>query len=220
MAAHSWVAAQPNPHAYDQYNLNRKFVSSGAYRDDRLFLDFGNRPAYDVGWKLHVVKPTGLNLNNYMLPQTYLRLLSYLRDEGIPHKIVRNLANLAIMEQSPSQIGKFITIYPRDTAELTELVDAIEILIPENATNPCAVEDHQVGARGLVGARWGGLTSEFSVDHHGAVIDDDRSGPYRPGWVRNPFDSASTGQEGWVRFDEDQQRDMQIIRRNRRRGGQ
>ena len=218
MAAHVWVPAQPNPHAWGNYVLNRKFVSSGAYREDRIFLDFGPKPAYDVGWKLHIVKPNGLSVNNYKLPPTYLRLLSYLRDEGIPHKIVANLANLAEMERNPSQIGKFITIYPENTAQLTGLVDLIESTIPENATNPCAVEDHQVGARGLVGARWGGLTSEFSVDQAGHIIDDDRKAAFCPDWVRNPFDPTSHGNEGWVKFSEEQEQDVRIIRRNKRRG--
>jgi hypothetical protein len=199
----TWVRATPDP---DHQN----FVNSGDYTGDRRFLDFGGRPAYDVGWKLHVVKPNDLDRYNSYLPMNYKRLLSYLRDQGIPHKIVRNLDQLAQMEQTPSQVGKFITIYPNSSAQLRSVANQIEVLISENATNPRPPNDLNVGARGLVSARWGGLTSVCAVDNQNGVVYDNRNISH-PGWVLNPFDPQSQGQDAWQTFDEQQNKQVKIM---------
>jgi hypothetical protein len=222
--AHAWVPSSRPAAPSPTQPMTVDFVDPGIYTRDRFFLDFRS-PANNVGWKLHVIKPRGLGrgLDTPHLPENYQKLLRYLRVKQIPHKIVANLDGLARMERNSAQVGKFITIYPNDEEQLKRVADIIEALIPDNvniAANPLAPEDQPVGARGLIGARWGGLTSEFTVDQAGNIITDDRMAGPRPAWVKNPFNPRSTGQEGWVRFDEDQQRDVQIIRRNRRRGGQ
>jgi hypothetical protein len=198
-SSHAWVPATPNPHAYDRYKMHRNFVQPGQYSVDRNFLDFGS-PAHTVGWKLHVVEPSGLDLDHYHLPQNYKQLLSYLRNNNIPHKIVGNLAGIEEMARD-GQHGKFITIYPNDSQQLTQLVNQIEVLIGADATHPNASNDLAVGTRGLVSARWGGLTSKLTVNQQGQLVEDERLVSH-PDWVRNPF--AGPGHDGphdWKDFD-------------------
>jgi hypothetical protein len=155
-----------------------------------------------VGWKLHVVKPRELGDRNPELPESYIELLVHLRELKIPHKIVSSLRGLTEMETSDQQVGKFITIYPRDTAQLIGLPDQIEPLIKDEALHDgIAIGDLPVCSTRIVGARWGGLTGPNAVDQHNRLIKDDR-GRSHPDWIRNPFDKDSKGREGWVRFED------------------
>jgi hypothetical protein len=175
-----------------------EFPAKASYKPDRLFLDF-LRPIQDFGWKLHVVKPQGLGVTSPNLPQGYLQLLDFLFQSQIPHKIVGSLAFLEEMERNPSQIGKFITIYPKDTQQLILIADLIDNYIPKN-TNRIPEEDMPVGSNGVTGARWGGLTSPYTVAQDGGRIKDDRkAGPF-PAWVKNPFDPLSKGIDAWGNF--------------------
>jgi hypothetical protein len=201
--------------------MQQDFVDPGVYTRDRIFLDFGH-PTSNVGWKLHVIKPPNLgrSISESHLPDNYMRLLRYLRVKQIPHKIVANLNGLAVMERNSGQVGKFITIYPNDSEQLRRVADIIEAFVPDNvniAANPLAPEDLPVGARGLIGARWGGLTSEFSVNQTGNVIPDDRAAGPRPDWVRNPFNPRSVGVDGWVQFNDQQKAEIAVLRNRRRR---
>jgi hypothetical protein len=182
---------------------NEQFEFSGKteYKDVRIFLSFG-KPEHDVGWKLHVVKPRELGDRNPELPESYIELLVHLRELKIPHKIVSSLRGLTEMETSDQQVGKFITIYPRDTAQLIGLPDQIEPLIKDEALHDgIAIGDLPVCSTRIVGARWGGLTGPNAVDQHNRLIKDDR-GRSHPDWIRNPFDKDSKGREGWVRFED------------------
>lgn len=191
----------------------------GDYQEDRLFLDF-DRPSNDVGWKLHVVKPPTLSVDTPELPDCYRRLLSYLYDKDIPHKIVRSLAHLSEMERNPLQVGKFITIYPENSGQLKELSDRIEAKFPDNPAmnRTMASGDLPAGSRGIVSARWGGLTGPFTVDRDNNLINDDRSRPY-PAWVKNPFDPESRGNDGWIKFEDHPQIKDQLASRMGERGG-
>jgi hypothetical protein len=165
-------------------------------------------PLNDVGWKLHVVKPPGLSVQQPDLPTHYSRLLFHLRRMKIPHKIVRSLAGLAEMERDPGQIGKFITIYPNDNAQLLRLPVVIDnCLLADLRDSHTARGDLPVGARGVSSARWGGLTSRYVVDDDNDIALDDRTRPH-PDWLRNPFDPQSQGRDVWVTFNEKQQGQM------------
>ncbi len=184
-------------------NREFEFPAKGEYVLDRIFLDF-RHPRNDVGWKLHVVKPSTLSVDNPYLPKNYLDLLRFLYVKKIPHKIVRNLNGIAAMERTATQVGKFITIYPDNTEQLKRVPELIDALIPDNSPgNGLAPGDLPVSARGLASARWGGLTSPFSMDRNGNLVLDDRNAGAYPDWVRNPFDPASGGADGWVQFDDD-----------------
>jgi hypothetical protein len=165
-------------------------------------------PLNDVGWKLHVVKPLQLSLDNPDLPKNYYLLLSYLQRRQIPHKIARNLAGLAEMEKDPGQIGKFITIYPNDNAQLLGLPETIDCFLQAKLLGiHTAPGDLPVGARGGASARWGGLTSRFVLDSDNDIALDDRTRPH-PDWIRNPFDPQSQGQDVWATFNEKQRGQM------------
>ena len=180
----------------------------GEYRTQGIFLVYSS-PEFDVGWKLHVVKLRGLSVEHPHLPQDYLEFLAYLCTEGIPHKLARNhLSGIGAMEKVETQIGKFITIYPADTAQLKILPIMIDLLVPaELAGSPNAPGDRPVSSQGLTSARWGGLTGKNAVDSRGLVVPDNRHAA-RPDWVQDPFDPASKGVDAWHKFpgpeDEDQ----------------
>jgi hypothetical protein len=185
------------------------FPARGDYHLDRIFLDYLS-PTHDVGWKLHVVKPQTLSVDDPGLPKNYLNLLRVLYVKKIPHKLVRNLAGIALMERNPTQRGKFITIYPIDNDQLKRVPELIEA-----PTNPIATGDLPVGARGLTTARWGGLTSQYAVDRDNQLIDDDRNAGPKPDWVKNPFNPGSEGAEGWVKFADNPDLQHEILRRRR-----
>ena len=170
------------------------------YRKDRIFLSYGH-PQHDVGWKLHVVKPSGLSVLNLTLPESYKRLLIFLIEEKIPHKIVGSLHGIAYMEINPQQAGKFITIYPGGADELVALPDKIRSCIGSDAVgNACARNDRPVAAG--VSARWGGLTGPYTVNQHNSVVEDDRARPH-PDWIRDPFDQHSQGADIWTKISAD-----------------
>ena len=173
-------------------------------RESGLFLVYAN-PGCDVGWKLHVVKPPGLSIQNREFPESYKKLVSTLLTNRVPHKIVKSILALAEMESRTEQIGKFITIYPLNATQMMRVLEAVESTIQDDfeARAQTAAGDLSVGSRGLVGARWGGLTSPFTVDVRNNVVMDDRSRPY-PDWIRNPFDPLSKGKDVWLRFKDDE----------------
>jgi len=168
----------------------------GDYRVDRSFLDFGN-PTSDAGWKLHVVKP-GARWSPPDLPDDYRRLLQYLCVKRIPHKLVSSMANLEKMERDATQVGKFLTIYPEDNFEMMRLLVIIEVFLTDPTPRPTAPQDHAVGDRGIVSARWGGLTSELTIDQQGHWVKDRRD-LASPGWIRNPFIHNCARREGWYK---------------------
>lgn len=181
------------------------FPTKSQYRKWQLFLCFLD-PAHDVGWKLHVVKPRTLSRDNPSLPESYVELLNFLCAEKVPHKIVRSIRALEVMESDPQQKGKFITIYPQDTSQLRNLSDAIDAMMPRGSAkkHSTALGDLPTSSRGIIAARWGGLTSRYSLDANNKLVRDDRSRPY-PDWVRNPFDPHSPGKDPWIRFRENPQ---------------
>jgi hypothetical protein len=191
------------------------FKSRYVYRDTGGFLCH-LPPAYNVGWKLHVVKPSSLTTNS-RLPKDYQNLLGALRARHIPHKIVGDLGALTQMEKNPLQVGKFITIYPEAEEELISVLDLINNCIDKDAMSfTTAPKDLPVSCKGIVGARWGGLTSAYTVNAQNELVDDDRSRSH-PDWIRNPFDPASRGADGWVVFRDDQK--MQVLARDFKTGG-
>jgi hypothetical protein len=168
------------------------------YRELRIFFVYGY-PRHDVGWKLHVVKPSGLNVKHPYLPASYSNLLIHLFEMKVPHKIVFSLEAINAMESRQEQCGKFITIYPRDVNELLALPDQIEACIRKDAIgSPTASGDRSVAVG--VSARWGGLTGPCTVNQLGRVVQDDRTRPY-PDWIRDVFDPHSQGADVWTKID-------------------
>ncbi len=204
--------------------LDKEFIegaAAGFYHEDRLFRDFRS-PSHNVGWKLHVVHPASLEYllpslgwqrasalqqgyHARPLPESYLAVLAHLRVNGIPHKIVGAIRGLRRMA-STGQQGKFLTIYPHDTQQLLGLVHDIEVQLGNTHGAAPAPGDFPVGSLGLITARWGGLTSPFTVDAQNKLVMDRRDIPY-PDWVQNPF-LQQNAQNSWFDFSEEQKAEI------------
>jgi tRNA A-37 threonylcarbamoyl transferase component Bud32 len=145
------------------------------------------------GWKLHVssVPSQAERLLSIILP-----ILSVWQT---PFKVARSEEILALLNEgslSPTQIGKFVTIYPPSDAQSRSAADEL-IAVTQDFDGPEVTTDLRLGR--VVYARYGGFDPEmerdrlghvFSVlhDEKGAKRPDDRVVPFfPPPGIHNPF---------------------------------
>ena len=145
------------------------------------------------GWKLHVSS----------VPSQAERLLSVvlpiLRARAVSFKVARDRQVLALLNAGslgPTQIGKFITVYPPSDAESRSLADELTAAT-QHFEGPEVITDLRLGR--VVYARYGGFNADqerdrlghvFSVLHDdaGASRRDERAVPFvSPRGVINPF---------------------------------
>jgi serine/threonine protein kinase len=145
------------------------------------------------GWKLHISS----------VPHQADRLLSIivpiLGARRVPFKVARSEEILALLNEGslgPTQIGKFVTVYPRSDAQSRSLADELTA-VTQDFDGPEVTTDLRLGR--VVYARYGGFNPDleqdrlghvFSVlhDDEGATRRDDRAVPFvPPRGIFNPF---------------------------------
>ncbi|OJW53472.1 MAG: hypothetical protein BGO67_01880 [Alphaproteobacteria bacterium 41-28] len=171
---------------------------------DETSPDYYHTP--DQGWKLHVTAPLD------HLAEVVEAISPVLYQKNIYHKIVSSIANYMRLEQSKTQKGKVITIYPKNdthAAEIAKLLDetVLNLGLPRVIFSTPPYEAI-VGESGAISARYGGFKGYLlnEVDRQGIQaggrIADERDGsgwkvPYKPDFVNwNPF------MESGLRFNE------------------
>lgn len=151
----------------------------------------GSLPAQ--GWKIHV----SARLDN--AERVLARVADYCRPRGIPFKHLRG-PRLLLMRNSKyarrAASGKFVTVYPRDDAELELTAKELADLLA-GETGPYILSDLRYGD-GPVHVRYGGFAARYCVSADGqtvpaiegpdGVLVPDRRDPvfHVPEWVTLP----------------------------------
>jgi hypothetical protein len=149
----------------------------------------------EQGWKLHV-PATVLTAGKVL--QTVAALLS---GHGVLYKAPATLGELDKLNRGLfygySQIGKFLTIYPRTTDEAVALASSLHRLTRRMAA-PAVPFDTKYRKGGCVYYRYGafkmlevecenGERTYAIRDPEGNLVPDERENPSPPEWVTDPF---------------------------------
>lgn len=145
------------------------------------------------GWKIHV----SARLDN--AERVLARVMDYCEPRGIPFKHLRG-PRMLLMRNSKyarrAASGKFVTVYPRDDAELELTAKELAALL-DGETGPYILSDLRYGD-GPVYLRYGGFAARYCISPDGQVvpaIEDatgtlvpDRRDPvfHVPDWVTLP----------------------------------
>ncbi len=149
------------------------------------------------GWKLHV------SANVPGATEVLRRALPVLLDAGATFKLAETHRFLAELNQGGaafSQIGKFITVYPRNDAEAVALAVSLD-----RATlrmhGPAVPSDRRLNPGSQVFYRYGAFASRYTqtplgellpaiVAPDGEIMPDRREAFAPPAWARDPFQEA------------------------------
>jgi hypothetical protein len=155
------------------------------------------------GWKLHV------SADAASAPEVLRRALGVLLDDGATFKVLGSSALVGAVNQGsagPSQIGKFITVYPADDRQAVRLARSLDEAT-RGLAGPRIPSDRPLVAGSLVHYRYGGFdgrTVQTPVgeilpamrDPSGRLVPDRRVPVYRPPpWVDDPFAAAGIAAE-------------------------
>lgn len=149
------------------------------------------------GWKLHLssVQVQARDLLEAVVP--------ILREERVGFKVAQHDHVLALLNEGefgPTQIGKFVTIYPRSDEHARRLADRL-IARTTEFTGPRIVTDHHLGS--VVYARHGSFSPVIQRDRLGqavpmiegvnaTLVPDRYTVPFvPPTHVRDPFDGLN-----------------------------
>lgn len=143
------------------------------------------------GWKIHIsVMPNqAVALASVILPA--LRGM-----ENPPmHKLVKSLADYTSDDRLEKR-GKFITIYPKNVAHLTQIFAVIEPLLTEGGFANDNIQppyDLPIGQSNLMSTRYGSFNDKAVYDpaasaERGApqFAEDTRTEGYKPAWIETP----------------------------------
>ena len=120
-------------------------------------------PQLDYGWKLH------LSAVQVQVDELLERVTPLLKQRQTPFKIARNAEVLARLNEGAygaTQVGKFMTIYPRTDRECTELAEEL-VVATSILGGPRIVTDCYLG--GAVYARYGIINPLLERDRLGTV---------------------------------------------------
>jgi serine/threonine protein kinase len=147
----------------------------------------------EQGWKLHI-SATILSAN-----KIFTRVAPYIKDRDVLFKAPSSLEELYKLNSGLyygySQVGKFITIYPRNTAEAVSMARELHRLTT-GMPSPLVPFDSRFGAGSSVYYRYGsfnlqmpdGSATDALRDPGGKLIPDSRYGEEsKPKWVVDPF---------------------------------
>lgn len=172
----------------------------------RQWLQFHTGPASlpQQGWKLHVSASvsSARAVLRAVLPILFARSATF--------KMAVSLKRLKFLNQGGagrSQIGKFITVYPRNDEEALALATLLD-----DATNglsgPSIPSDHALHTGSLVYYRYGGFSNQLVIQNtiglilpairtpENEILTDLRHVPYQaPPWVVDPFINAGIATE-------------------------
>lgn len=149
----------------------------------------------EQGWKLHV-PATVLTAGKVLR-----RVGPLLRDRGVLFKATASLGELMRLNSGfhygYSQVGKFITVYPRTSEEAVQLAERLhELTLGMRA--PAVPFDERYRPGGCVYYRYGafrlmevegedGETAHAIRDPEGNLVPDVRGAAFKPDWVADPF---------------------------------
>lgn len=111
------------------------------------------------GWKLH------LTADLASAPTVLKRVLPFLLQETAAFKFASTLEQLRQLnrgEKGQSQVGKFVTIYPRDADEAVRLAVKLDDMT-RGLSGPCVPSDRMLRPGSLVFYRYGGYDGSASV---------------------------------------------------------
>ena len=145
------------------------------------------------GWKLHV------SATILTAPIVLDRVGPFLKEQRVPFKAPRSLTHVgrlnAGLQKAYSQIGKVITVYPRNDAQAVFLAQHLDLLTRGLAA-PKVPFDLRFSDSGNVYYRFGsfidvqldgqGATTRGVYTANGALVPDDRQEP-KPEWVSDPL---------------------------------
>jgi tRNA A-37 threonylcarbamoyl transferase component Bud32 len=194
-----------DPHFYDSLSTGRKEttwfaaarrpVPDGWQRealDDWLIYGPVGGSLPDQGWKIHVA--ACLDNADRVLHQVF----QYCQIRGLSFKFIHGRAALLMRNAKYARrgtSGKFITIYPRDDAELELVCKELSDLL-DGEPGPYILSDLRIG-HGPVHVRYGGFAARYCVvdgvvepavaDPSGTLVPDRRDPVFNtPQWVSMP----------------------------------
>ncbi|GCE12809.1 class III lanthionine synthetase LanKC N-terminal domain-containing protein [Tengunoibacter tsumagoiensis] len=136
--------------------------------EQRMWLRF-RRPQSTLpaqGWKLH------LSADHLSAETVLRRVLPLLLAKTVAFKCTSSLLNLTKLnkgEGGESQIGKFLTIYPRSSEEAVEIAPLLDELT-DGLSGPRIPSDRMLRPNSLVFYRYGGMNSEKWVQESNGQI--------------------------------------------------
>lgn len=152
----------------------------------------------EQGWKLHV------SAGILSAPVILGRVIEVLREEHLAFKVVASFERLAALNEGRdgnSQVGKFITVYPRDDAQAVRLACSLHQATP-GLGGPRIPSDRRLRPGSLVHYRYGGFgalevrtplgeTLPALRTPDGTLVPDRReSCATTPAWAPDPFMAA------------------------------
>jgi len=155
----------------------------------------------EQGWKLHV------SATIMSATEVFEAVSPFLHSKGAMFKAPVSLYELQKLNSGSlygySQVGKFITVYPRNAAEALSFAGELHRLTQELPA-PVVPFDHHYRSNGCVYYRFGAFKkieiensdekrSYWMRDHEGNLIPDDRESTDVPAWVTNPFEKSESG---------------------------
>ena len=154
----------------------------------------------EQGWKLHL-SATVVSANTVLCTA-----LPVLVGSGANFKIARSLAQLQSLNEGRlgfSQVGKFITVYPCNSAHAVRLASALDERL-QGIPHPDIPSDKPLKPRSVVHYRYGsfgqrcvrtpiGQLLSAVQKPDGVLVPDRRTVPYRqPEWLEDPFIASGT----------------------------
>lgn len=150
------------------------------------------------GWKIHV------SATVEAAPKVLAQTLPILLKNTVTFKFAGSPEILGSLNEgngASSQIGKFITVYPRSDAQAVDLAQALHTAT-SGLSGPKVPSDRQLKPGSLVHYRYGGFDGFVMqtplgeilpaiTGPKGELIPDRRVVPYQPAsWVEDPFEAA------------------------------
>ena len=163
----------------------------------------------EQGWKLHVAA-TILSAS-----ETLAAVSPFLQSKGAMFKAPVSLYELRKLNSGSlygySQVGKFITVYPRNTDEALSFARELHRLT-HKLPAPVVPFDYRYRSDGCVYYRYGAFKvielestdekrSYWMRDPEGNLIPDNRESTDLPMWISNPFDNSDNGSRELSRTD-------------------
>jgi predicted Ser/Thr protein kinase len=167
----------------------------------RIYSEHTETP--EQGWKLHVSADTS------SAEEVLRRALPVLLAEDAGFKVVCSISDLGLLNNGMdglSQVGKFVTVYPKDDAQAIRLAVALDEAT-RGLCGPVVPSDRLVAPDSLVHYRYGGFGPRFIqgpsgeilpaiAAPNGELVPDLRLEVYRaPEWVVDPFVAAGVAAE-------------------------
>jgi serine/threonine protein kinase len=146
------------------------------------------------GWKIHI-SATPLSAR-----AVFSRVQPFLERRDLLFKVAASLDSLVQLNAGIgafSQIGKFLTIYPRSTAEAVDLAQQLHA-VTRGLCGPKIPFDARYRKNSLIYYRYG----SFGRSESGTILDDShkphkdkrRPGYAVPRWLDDPFNSSKNGE--------------------------